>query len=79
MNGVGKDISLGGMFIQTNLTVRFGEHIVVHLILPGGKREMVLPAVVRWGRGDGIEVQFGQLGAHDPHATVEFMGQRSWQ
>jgi hypothetical protein len=39
---------------------------------------MVLPAVVRWGRGDGIGVQFGQLGAHDTHAIVEFMGQRSW-
>jgi hypothetical protein len=33
-NGVGKDISLGGMFIQTNFAVRFGEHIVVYLSRP---------------------------------------------
>ena len=77
MDGVGKEISLGGMFIQTVSTVRFGEYIVVYLTLPGGKREMALPAVVRWGREDGIGVQFGQLGAHDTHAVVEFMARKT--
>jgi Tfp pilus assembly protein PilZ len=77
MDGVGRDISLGGMFIQTDVPGHFGERIVVYLTLPGGKRQMALPAIVRWGREDGIGVQFGELGAHDTHAVVEFMARKT--
>jgi Tfp pilus assembly protein PilZ len=64
------------MFIQTDFPSHFGEHIVVYLTLPGGKREMALPAVVRWRRDNGMGVQFEPLGAQDTHAIVEFMEQQ---
>jgi hypothetical protein len=75
MDGVAKDISLGGMFILTDFPTRIGEDIVVYLTLPGGKHKMALPAIVRWARDDGMGVQFGQFGARDTHAIVEFMEQ----
>jgi type IV pilus assembly protein PilZ len=72
MDGVANDISLGGMFILTDFPTRIGEDLIVYLTLPGGKYEMALPAIVRWTRDDGMGVQFGQLGARDTHAIVEF-------
>ena len=63
MDGVAKDISLGGMFISTDFPTRIGEDVVIHLTLPGGKYDMALPAIVRWTRDGGMGVQFGQLGA----------------
>ena len=69
--GVGKDISVGGMFIETATPATFGASIVVHLRLPGRREEIVLPATVRWTRGDGMGVQFGLLGVRETHAITE--------
>jgi hypothetical protein len=44
MDGVGRDISRGGMFIQTDVPAHFGEGIVVYLTLPGEGRQMALQA-----------------------------------
>jgi hypothetical protein len=77
MDGVAKDISLGGMFILTDFPTRVGEDIVVYLTLPGGQHELALPAIVRWSREDGMGVQFGQLGARDTHAIIQFMEDRA--
>ena len=54
VDGIGKDLSLGGMFIRTDFPSHFGEHIVVYLTLPGWKHKMALPAGVRWGRDTAI-------------------------
>ena len=72
MDGIGKDISLGGMFIETDLPGPLGEQIVVHLVLPGSAHEMALPAVVRWTGKDGMGVQFGLLGARETYEITEF-------
>jgi type IV pilus assembly protein PilZ len=77
MDGVGKDISLGGMFILTDFPTRIGEEVVVYLTLPGEKTEIALPAIVRWTRDDGMGVQFGTLGARDTHIVVEFLEKRA--
>jgi hypothetical protein len=72
MDGVGKDISLGGMFIETDIPCLFGEAIVVHLTLPRSRRKMGLRATVRWNSASGMGVQFGLLGAVHTHEIAEF-------
>lgn len=76
--GIGRDISIGGIFVETNDPAPFGAEIVVRLGLrtaTGGTREFDLPGVVRWVGPDGMGVQFGLLGAHETHAITE-LGRR---
>jgi hypothetical protein len=69
--GVAKDLSLGGMFIETRHPAPFGESVLVRVRPPGGERAVLLPAIVRWTRHDGMGVQFGALGARETHAVME--------
>jgi type IV pilus assembly protein PilZ len=72
IQGRAKDISLGGMFVETDAPLGFGVDLVVHVTLPGQKSAFALPAVVRWSRtGEGMGVQFGLLGARETHAITE--------
>jgi hypothetical protein len=58
-----KDVSLGGMYVQTSRPLPFGVELVMHVALPG---------VVRWTRpGQGMGVQFGLIGARETHAITE--------
>lgn len=72
MEGTGRDISLGGMFIETEIPCDFGERIVVYVALQTYGRPMVIQATVRWTCAAGMGVQFGLLGARDTHAIAEF-------
>jgi PilZ domain-containing protein len=74
MEGTARDISLGGMFIETDFPSTVGQELVIHVVLPKGKREMDLPAVVRWSSKDGMGVHFGLLGARETHEITEFVG-----
>jgi hypothetical protein len=69
--GLAKDISVGGMFVQTEVPVPFGAEVVVYVTLPGVPKELRLPGIVRWKRPDGMGVQFGLLGARETHAITE--------
>jgi len=70
--GRAKDLSVGGMFVQTDDPLPFGTQLVVHLTLPRAARPLALPAVVRWVRaGAGMGLQFGLLGARETHAITE--------
>jgi hypothetical protein len=69
--GRSKDISLGGMFIETYAPLAFKSELVVHLQLPGEKAPFALPAVVRWTSAEGMGVQFGNLGARETFAITE--------
>lgn len=70
--GRSKDISLGGMFINTATPLAFGTDVVVHLTVPGHRTPLAMPAVVRWSRmGVGMGLQFGLLGARETHAITE--------
>jgi type IV pilus assembly protein PilZ len=73
IDGSGRDLSLGGMFIETDLSSPVGERVLVYVTLPKAKREMALPAVVRWTSKDGMGVQFGLLGARETHEITEFV------
>ena len=57
--GRAKDISLGGMFVETPAPLPFGAELVVHVTLPGQKSPFALPgrrALAR-RRGDGRAVR----------------------
>ncbi len=72
LTGYVKDISLGGMFIDTDEpSPPFGTKLTVVCELPGLDRDARLPAVVRWTKPGGFGVQFGLLGARETHATTK--------
>jgi type IV pilus assembly protein PilZ len=77
LEGIARDLSLGAMFIETDILCFLGDNILVHLTLPGGKREMELPAVVRWTDPHGMGAQFRLLGARDTHEIIEFLARSS--
>ncbi len=78
VRGVAKDISLGGMFIETDCTPDFGATVIVTFALRGRRNAIVVSATVRWISSRGIGVQFGPLGASDTYAITELgRGQRS--
>jgi hypothetical protein len=70
--GRARDISLGGMFIETTAkALTFASELVVHVTLPGQRAPFVLPGVVRWSDKDGMGIQFGLIGARETHAITE--------
>jgi Tfp pilus assembly protein PilZ len=71
--GLARDISVGGMFVQTETPAAFGAEVIVLITLPSDPKEMRLPGVVRWKRPDGMGVQFGLLGARETHAITEIV------
>jgi hypothetical protein len=70
-DGRARDVSVGGMFVETTSQFAFGADVVVYAVLPGQKEPFALPAVVRWTRHDGIGLQFGLLGARETHLITE--------
>jgi type IV pilus assembly protein PilZ len=70
-DGLAKDISVGGVFVETASPASFGAEVVVYVVLPGTTGEVALPGVVRWVRDGGMGVQFGLLGAKETHAITE--------
>ena len=69
--GVSKDISLGGMFIDTAFPAPFGAAVLVGLTLPGQQAAVLLSGTVRWTSPSGMGVQFGLLGARETYAITE--------
>ena len=69
--GHARDISVGGMFVETTRAPDHNAKIVVHLTFAGQKAPFSLPAVVRWVNTDGMGLQFGLLGARETHAITE--------
>ncbi len=72
-SAVSKDISIGGMFLESDAQVAFGTEVVIVVRLPGAKQEMKLPGVVRWVKPGGFGVQFGLLGVRETHAISQLM------
>jgi type IV pilus assembly protein PilZ len=69
--GRAKDISLGGMYVETPKPMSFGSNLTIHVTLPGQRTPCSMPAVVRWTRGEGMGLQFGLIGARETHAITE--------
>jgi hypothetical protein len=68
------DISLGGMFIETDAPASYGTALTIFVRLPG--YDATIDAIVRWAKPSGMGVQFGRMGARETHALTELLMQR---
>jgi type IV pilus assembly protein PilZ len=75
VEALGRDISLGGMFVETPTPADFGAELVVHIRLPGSGVESQIDARVRWKTRDGMGLQFGSLRAQETHLITELVRQ----
>ena len=73
VTGHARDISIGGIFVETTTPFAFGADVVVYVRVAGQKDPLAMPAVVRWTRQDGMGLQFGLLGARETHAITEIV------
>ncbi len=73
-SGVAKDISVGGMFVESEAAPSFGTQLTIVITLPGTNGEVKLPAIVRWAKPTGFGVQFGLMGARATHAITNLLG-----
>jgi len=71
--GLAKDISIGGMFVESTEVVPFATEVTIVARLAGTKAEIRLPGVVRWAKPDGFGIQFGSLGARETHAISQLL------
>ena len=68
------DLSLGGMFIETEAPAPYGTALKIYVRFPGCDAE--IEAIVRWAKPSGMGVQFGRMGARETHALTELLAQR---
>lgn len=73
ISGVAKDLSMGGMFIESPETLPFNTQLTITMRIPGMDADSRLPGVVRWAKPGGFGVQFGPLGARETHAMTRLM------
>jgi hypothetical protein len=71
--GSAKDISVGGMYIESGTAVSFGTEVSIVVRLPNTKADVRLPGTIRWLKPGGFGVQFGLLGARETHAISELL------
>ena len=71
-----RDVSIGGMFIETTTVAPYGANVRLFLRLPGLKDEAVVDAIVRWVKPTGMGVQFQRMGARETHALALLLSGR---
>jgi hypothetical protein len=74
LEGVTKDLGIGGTFIETTELLPFGTRVVIVGRLPGATTDLRLAGIVRWQKGNGIGVQFDGLGSRETHAILTIVG-----
>jgi hypothetical protein len=74
LEGVTKDLGIGGTFIETAELLPFGTRVVIVGRLPGTTTDLRLPGIVRWQKANGIGIQFGELGSRETHAILTIVG-----
>lgn len=60
-----RDVSLGGMFVFTDVKVPFGANVGVMLKLPALKEEISVEAVARWHQDGGVGLSFKSMRARE--------------
>jgi hypothetical protein len=69
----GRDLSIGGVFIECQTPLPFGTPLEITFTLPGSSEAMNLPAVSRWVSKTGMGIQFGLFGARVTYQITEFL------
>lgn len=73
VRAVSRDISLGGMFIETPAPAAFGSRLVVTLLTPTRAASVSIACIVRWTTDAGMGVQFLEMGARDTHELTQLL------
>jgi Tfp pilus assembly protein PilZ len=60
---VSQNLSLGGMYLVTEVRLKYGTEVKLRFRLPTLKEDTECAGVVRWTKDDGIGVQFSSLRA----------------
>lgn len=58
-----RNLSLGGMFIVTEVDLPYGTQGTLRVKLPAMKTESEIPVTIRWKTPEGLGLQFGSLRA----------------
>src|SRR5258708_38838039 len=66
--GFARDISVGGIFVETEFPAPFASVVTIRMMLPGLADEMVAMGHVRWTRARGMGVEFVSVGADETRA-----------
>jgi len=69
-DGVATDVSLGGVFIETEQRPEFGSQMSVVLQVGGKLGALRCTGTVRWSNACGFGMQFGLLGARETHGLI---------
>lgn len=69
--GQARDISIGGMFVETDLNLAFGADLLITVLLPTERALCALPGIVRWSTTRGFGIQFKLLGVRETRAITE--------
>src|SRR5437016_9780 len=73
IHATAKNLSIGGMFIETMQSAPFGDTVIVDVPLPGFVELASIACVVRWTNDEGMGVQFGAMGARETHALLRVL------
>jgi len=68
LSGYSRDLSLGGIFVETAASLPYGAEVVAELHLPALVRPSAIRCTVRWVVGSGLGLQFGSLRVADTWA-----------
>lgn len=63
-----RDLSLGGMFLEGEHALSFGDELQLTLHLPALSAPVTVRATVRWVKPDGVGLAFGALRAAETWA-----------
>jgi Tfp pilus assembly protein PilZ len=69
------DISIGGVFIETNETFTLGQEIVLNFALPHYQKPFKLNGKISWGSPRGFGVKFDQIPAQQGEILKSFVEQ----
>jgi uncharacterized protein (TIGR02266 family) len=65
LSAVGRNISQGGMFIETDAKFDYGAKVKVRFALPTTSDPIEADSTIRWTNFQGIGIQFGSLRARE--------------
>lgn len=66
-----RDMSIGGVFVETDARPAFGTKVKLTISFPGVAKAIDLDAIVRWHGPDGVGLQFEPMGALETHAIAQ--------
>jgi uncharacterized protein (TIGR02266 family) len=69
--GFASNLSLGGMFITTDVPLPLGTQVVVRLSVPGVSQLVGAHGVVRWTNAEGMGVQFAPCGPRETYFITQ--------